>query len=412
MLLSLHLDSAAQTELKSMFYNLLNYPSVDPGSREDTLKKIIDFHPVDLLMVCELKSELGAQKILDNVLNADGGDTFARAAYVPQQSNPSSDWKLQQTIFYNQEKLHLVNQYELITPRRDINVYEMWMENDLDSDTTWLDVYVTHFKSSQGSSNEQLRYAAAQEFTDHIETRPANHNVIFAGDLNLYDADESAYLELLDAANNTIIEDPIDTFGPWHANDTYDFLHTQSTRNNPIFDDGAGGGMDDRFDFILCSSAIMNAEKGLKYNTGSYAALGNNRECFDQSILLCQDEGLPMEVLRALYHMSDHLPIVANFETSTFISGIEQTNAGAMFEVINPSSERIQFYLDATTTSAMQLSIADLSGKIHLQSNLQIESGRHFYELENDLADGLYILQLQNQQNGQRISQVLLKNTK
>lgn len=393
-----------------MFYNLLNFPSSDPGAREDTLKKIIDFHPVDLLMVCELLSDTGAQTILDEVLNADGGDTFARATYVPQQSNPSSDHKLQQTIFYDQTKLHLVDQYELITPRRDINVYEMWVENDLSADTTWLDVYVTHFKSSQGFSNEQLRYEAAQVFTDHLETRPANHNVIFAGDLNLYDADESAYLELLSAANNTVIEDPIDIFGPWHANNTYDFVHSQSTRSSPIFGDGAGGGLDDRFDFILTSSEIMLGGKGLKYIEGSYATIGNNRECFDQSVLLCQDEDLPMDVLRALYHMSDHLPIAANFETTSFVSGIENA-ALANLQIVQPNQD-IQFFLNAEQSTNWQYQLLDPSGRILQSEHFQTQGGRQFYQFESNLSAGLYFLHLVSPDKQTHITQPLLISPK
>jgi len=400
------LNVSAQTEIKTMFYNLLNFPSSDPGAREDTLKKIIDFHPVDLLMVCELLSDAGAQKILDEVLNADGGDTFARATYVPQQSNPNSDHKLQQTIFYDQNKLHLVDQYELITPRRDINVYEMWVENDLSADTTWLDVYVTHFKSSQGFSNEQLRYQAAQVFTDHLETRPANHNVILAGDLNLYDADESAYLELLSAANNTTIEDPIDTFGPWHANDTYDFVHSQSTRSNPIFGDGAGGGLDDRFDFILASSEVMAGGKGLKYVEGSYATIGNNRECFDQSILLCQDEDMPIDVLRALYHMSDHLPIAANFETSSFVSGIGSTSKNSL-DIVHPSQD-IQFFIQSEQNSDWQLQLLDPSGRVLQTESFQTQTGKEFHQFATDLSGGLYFLHLFDHNRRIHITQPLL----
>lgn len=395
-LVGLSLSVSAQTEIKTMFYNVLNYPSFEPGSREDTLKKIIDFHPVDLLMVCELRSDEGAQRILDTVLNSDGGETYARAEYVPQQSNPNSDFKLQQTVFYNQEKLHLVDQYELITSRRDINVYEMWVENELDSDTTWLDVYVTHFKSSQGSSNEQQRFDAARVFTDHLETRPANRNVIFAGDLNLYDANESAFLELLNPENHTVIEDPIAVFGPWHANDTFDFVHSQSTRINSIFGDGAGGGLDDRFDFILCSSQLMNGDKGLKYNTGTYATLGNNRECFNESILLCQDEDLPIDVLRALFHMSDHLPIVANFETTSIISSSASLTKDDQVQVVNPSNGNIQFSLELSQSETWQMSVVDPSGRIQLLKTIDSSQGQQFHQIETNLSDGLYFLHLQS----------------
>lgn len=309
-----------------MSYNVLNFPEPNPAGKEDSLANILSYHPVDLLLIQEMRFESGVDLILNGALNINGESRFSAADWVPQQSNPNSSHKLQQMLFYDHEKFTLHQQDIALTERRDLNYYSLYL-NDPDlpntQDTTWLDIYIIHLKSSQGSTNEQIRDNMVDSLIQHIEGLPAERNVLVAGDLNVYSSFEPAYQNLLDNGHHIPLEDPIDTPGNWNNNGTYAEVHTQSTRTSSIFNDGAGGGMDDRFDQVLLSTSLMDGSQGLTYSANSYQALGQSGDCFNGNILSCDDQQTPYDLLRSLYYMSDHLPVVLEMETPSSI-GIKE----------------------------------------------------------------------------------------
>ena len=57
----------AQGTIKTMFYNLLEFPSAQPSNREQILMEILDNYEPDIFMVCELESEYGADLILNSI---------------------------------------------------------------------------------------------------------------------------------------------------------------------------------------------------------------------------------------------------------------------------------------------------------------------------------------------------------
>jgi hypothetical protein len=56
---------SAQGTIKTMFYNLLEFPSAQPNNREQILMEILNEYEPDLFMICELESEYGADLILN-----------------------------------------------------------------------------------------------------------------------------------------------------------------------------------------------------------------------------------------------------------------------------------------------------------------------------------------------------------
>ena len=59
--------------------------------------------------------------------------------------------------------------------------------------------------------------------------------------------------------------DPINTPGSWNNNEDFRGVHTQSTRTSSSgFGGGAGGGLDDRFDFIMVSQNLHYYSKTLE----------------------------------------------------------------------------------------------------------------------------------------------------
>lgn len=310
-----------QETINTMFYNLLDFPEAPPSNRADILKVIIEDYQPDLFMVCELQSQAGANIILNTSLTTPD-NRYDAAQFISNQSDTNSN--LQQLVFYNTHKLILDDQTLITTSRRDINHYIFKLNTpDVATNPIYLDVFVTHLKSSQGSTNEQIRLQMVTEFTDNLSSIPANHFVIFAGDLNLYTSNEGAYQELLDPSNAIVLKDPIDRLGSWHNNATFQDIHTQSTRtSNAEFNNhGAGGGLDDRFDFILISENLQSSAT-LHYVENSYKAYGNNATCFNDKInaTSCSGTDYSQSLRDNLYNMSDHLPVVMQLQTDQVLN--------------------------------------------------------------------------------------------
>lgn len=312
MIVSLSIN--AQETIKTMVYNLLEFPSAFPPNREEILRDIIDEYEPDIFMVCELENETGADLILNTSLN-DEGNNYIMAPFEPSQSG---DPDHQQLVFYRKGMFTLEASEVLPTPVRDINHYTLKLSTaDQQTDPVLFEVFVTHLKSSTGTANKQLRLEMVQQFTNRLETLDPNSFVLFAGDFNLYTATEPAYIELLDPTNAIVMVDPIDRPGSWNNNINFQDIHSQSTRiSSGPFGAGAGGGLDDRFDFITVSENMLSDPK-LKYLDDTYKSFGNNGNCFDNSINSPDCFGDFSQALREnLYNMSDHLPIVMNLETN------------------------------------------------------------------------------------------------
>lgn len=304
----------AQGTIKTMVYNILDFPAARPNNRAEILRDILNEYEPDIFMVCELQNEYGANLILDTSLNFDE-EKYRMAPFEPSQSGDPDHLQM---VFYRQNMFVLENSEVIVTPVRDINHYQLKLRTaDQDTDPVYFEVFVTHLKSSQGTANKQLRLEMVQQFTNKLETMDPNSHVIFSGDLNLYTHTEPAYQELLNSENNIVMADPLDRPGSWHNKPAFQDIHSQSTRiSSGPFGAGAGGGLDDRFDFILISENMMTDPK-LRYFPDTYQSFGNNGNCFDKSINDPDCEGEFSQTLRDnLYNFSDHLPIVMQLETN------------------------------------------------------------------------------------------------
>lgn len=316
-LASISFNVNAQNIVKTMFYNLLEFPEASPGARDIILGNILDEYEPDIFMVCELQDLDGANSILGTSLNDDGNDYLS----APFVLNESSTSPLQQLLYYRASMFTLENTEIIQTTIRDINHYTLKL-NTLDEPTNpvRIEIYISHLKSSQGNDNEALRLDMVNAFTSTLQDLDPNAFVIFAGDLNVYTSQEDAYQELLDETNPITLADPINTPGNWHNNDSFQDVHTQSTRiSSAQFGAGAGGGLDDRFDFILVSENMLT-NPDLKYIPDTYKAFGNNGNCYNNDISSSDCDGpFGINLRSRLFSMSDHLPVVMELETDEVI---------------------------------------------------------------------------------------------
>lgn len=313
--LLLSLSTLAQDTSRFMFYNLLRYPGETPG-RIQELKKIVAYSQPDVLMVCELESEEGASKILNQALNVGGVNSWGKALF-------KFDGSFNNMLFYDATKYKLINQTEINGWPRFVSVYQLLYKGALkQGDTILVECLVGHLKA--GNSDANARKQSADFVMNYIRNLSTAKNIIFAGDFNVYSGDEPAVTALTTGAER--FYDPIDFIGDWSNNDYYAPLHTQSTRTSN-FGDGSTGGLDDRFDLILVSKDVLQGTANVKYLEDSYEALGNDGDHFNKSIISGGNEAVPDSIANALHEMSDHLPVLINLFIDEDLPVLETSKA-------------------------------------------------------------------------------------
>ena len=388
----------AQTEIKLMSYNLLHFPTGTTYDRTADLRYILDTYQPDIFMVCELESETGSDMVLNDCLNYST-DKYNGASFIENNSSTYRD--LQQMLYYNKQMFELTYQTLLMTSVRDINHYTLKLRTtNQNTNPIYLEIYVAHLKASSGSDNEQTRYNMVTEFTDDLQNIPAGHYVIFAGDFNLYSASEPAYQEIIDNTNAIVMHDPSNSPGSWHNNYDFRALHTQAThsQSNNIF---VGGGIDDRFDFIMLSENMFNNSE-LQYIDNTYQSYGNNGNCFNKAITNsdCDSADYDFTLRTHLYNMSDHLPVSLKLETDQDINlDIENYEWANDYRVV-PNPVRNSLSISGKENEILQIQIFNSTGQMIYSA----PDYRTFTKLNMDFLDsGVYFIRIQEKNHSQTL---------
>jgi endonuclease/exonuclease/phosphatase family metal-dependent hydrolase len=306
---SFFINTANADTIKVTTYNILKFPEALAMQRVDDLRIVIEYMKPDVLVVQEIQSQMGVNLFLDSVLNY----TNNRFNAVPFHDGPDTD----NALFYDKNKIEFLAASYLSTSNRDIAEYRLKVKES----TREFFIFSLHFKASQGTGNESIRFQEATVLRNHLDLLTAEDNFLVLGDFNIYQSDEPAYNKLTGYNTNNIgrLFDPLSMSGDWHKNVDFAFIHTQSTRTERLEDGGAGGGLDDRFDMILCSRSLLDSST-LYITRDSYKICGNDGNHFGSSVNYGFNQSVPDEVADALYFGSDHLPVSINI-----IDGVEQT---------------------------------------------------------------------------------------
>lgn len=387
----------AQETLNAMFYNLFKFPNALPAQRELILRDILDSYKPDLFMVCELASETGADLILNTSLQ-NQTDVFARANFTPDLTDPLDP--LQTMVFYNTRKLTLTQQQKLPTVYRDINHYSFVLNTE--SEPIHLEVFVAHLKSSTGTANQNMRLQMVEVVTNELQQLTApNTYVLFSGDFNLYKSSEPAFQKIISLDNAIKMVDPLEAYGNWQDNPNFTYLHTQSTRVSSAgfgggANSGAGGGLDDRFDFIMMSENFKTSTT-FSYIPDTYKAYGNNGNCLNKDVKdeSCTGQYTP-ELRHQLYYMSDHLPVVMQFQLNTnFLATKEpQKKPQIWFESSNASSYEIVLGYDSNQIPLhAKVKVYNMLGQLVQTSSLT--TNQRLVLPINNLSQGWYTLQVE-----------------
>jgi len=300
--------------LRIATYNLLKFPSSMGTSRVPYFRTVIEALRPDILIVQELESQAGQLTFLNQVLNASTPNLYQAAPFV-------NGFDTDNALFYRNGKVTLYGANQIHTDLRDISEYA------LSANGVEFNLYSLHLKASSGTSNENQRLAEATVLRNYLNALPANTNFIIGGDFNLYRSSEPALMRLLGSQsdNDGRAFDPLNAVGTWNNNSAFAGIHTQATRTTALSDSGATGGLDDRFDLLLVSAAVL-APGGIDLSPANYHPFGNDGRHFNQAINAGTNTVVSATVANALYYASDHLPLYADFVVGT-TTAVTETDA-------------------------------------------------------------------------------------
>ncbi len=328
-------ESGAQSfpvdTLRVMTYNVLNYgypysascPAQITSSKSQYLQRIIGYCQPDLLGLVKVyayPNSFATDSIREQVLDSVSLHSYA-AIPVTQQSG----YYKVNVLYYKTSKLGYLGTYAVYhgdTAISDINLHRLYYKSpDLNTshDTIFLNVMQAHLLS--GGSNDSIRGAEMSGVYNWLNQHAGSpQNILFMGDLNTKSSSESCYAQLTTAPNlNVRFFDPANQPGNWNAQPgNFSMVLTQSTRTNDPGDCGSVGGLDSRFDHILCTSPLIFGEMGLQYLSSTYRVIGQDGQHVNAALTdPPANTSVPFDVLLDLYYMSNHLPVMIQLQVNS-----------------------------------------------------------------------------------------------
>lgn len=369
--------------VRVMTYNLLNFS--DEDDREDDFIQVIDSIDPDLLIIQEVIGQTGYSKFKSDILDNLGQDIWSSAPFTNQTAQQDI------ALYYHHDDFTFISTSVVYTAQSSgtRDVIEWVLVHNQSS--VEFNVYGVHFKASSGGSNAAQRLEEATILRNYLNELPQNSKFIVAGDFNIYSnnsSSEPAFEMLTDSSNNNIgrLFDPIDRIGNWHNNSSYADVHTQSTRTTS-FGGGATGGLDDRFDWLFISEALLSSESSMYYEEETYTAYGNDGNHFNDAINQGNNSVVSNEMADALHSASDHLPVYMDM----YFDDLQYADIGIIITevMVNPASvsdsygEWFEIYNSSDTTiNIYGWSITDNNNDAHTINNdsmsLPIISNEYF----------------------------------
>jgi len=364
-----HCISIAQDKdtISYMHYNLLQYGNYFGGctvsnnnvaDKDGYLKTIIDATLPDIFTVNEMRvNNVYARRIVQNSLNQSGRSNYEQATF---SFNGSSD--ICNMLFYNKDKIGLISQDFIdegvnnSSLTRRVDVYNLYYKDAFLSshkDTVKFSVFVCHLNAG----NASRRAIEAEAIADYISSNNMKGNYLLGGDLNIDRSTSQAYQNLVLNGDYSLI-DPIDQDGSWSSNSSFKAIHTQSTRTSGGC--AAGGGMDDRFDFILISNDVKDDSSGVVYIDDSYEAMGQDGLRYNQSLISPPNNTYSSDVISALYEMSDHLPVIVKLA----VDKRDLTSLDAPSVSWNHRFQNRHLIISQSKNQAVYLRIYNLNGQV------------------------------------------------
>jgi hypothetical protein len=402
LLMGLYATVQAQDSLKVVAYNLLRYGADGIGgctptgvsARNPFFIPIMNALKPDIFGVNEIgptdAANSPAANILLNILQP------INPAYRRATVTFNSGQDVANAMFYNSDKVGL--DYQAVVPQslRNIDYYKFYYKGPglAFGDTTFIEVVIAHFHSSANNT----RLAQAQAIMGYLDAFGRPGNFIVMGDMNMDTYNATPFQAMVAHSNaNTKMNDPINLTGTWSNNNNAKHAWSQSTRTSSNNDCGSGGGLDDRFDIILCSNSLMNSSDHIRYTPGSYWVPGNP---------FAPNRAVSTTVSSSMVPMSDHYPVMVTLEVDRLVAAQEPLPESDLVQVMGqPASGSLRLRVggDGGLDGATTLQLVDLQGRILLNHTMGPVAAGTRIDLPLDgsdsyrIADGIYLLRLQSE---------------
>lgn len=389
-------------------YNIMNYRLSTSSctlevQQEDGINKIVKYTNPDVIAFNELgNSSFNINFLLNNALNVGGENRYKSTVYAANSN-------LMNHLYYNQDKLEFYAHDEIRRALdnsnlvRLIDVYTLYVKepNAIQfNDTTFLTFFVAHLKAGNQNADRNDRSKAASAIMDYLSKNTQIKNFFLCGDLNIYNASESAFQTLVNYFEPSVrFYDPANSIGEWSDNPDFAYIHTQSTRTNDDTDNGCfiGGGSDDRFDFILASEAVMNKLDYVQYLGSSYTVVGQDGNRLNQGVKAPVNTSAPTEIINAVYTTSDHYPLHAKFivDYRNAVGISAHSEQKSHLKIQNPIvNQQLKAWWKGNENQYAQL--IDLNGRVVF--HFKLHSGLNEVEFPQMLSKGLYFIRYENQE--------------
>ncbi len=314
--------AAPARAVKVCTYNVLNWPN-DYFERVDAFRLVMDEIDADLIVLQEVESWQSVDIFRDEILNYAVPGEYRRMPFV---NGPDTD----NACFFKPAVLDSLDYGYLDTGVRYTTWYKFRPDGYTSSATEFV-IFSTHLKAGSTSSDQAQRLDQTTVIRNYCNAYPAGSNFMVAGDFNIRSSTEGSYQMLIgfQADNDGRSKDPINTGGTWHDNYSLRLTHTQSPRVDG--GSGSGGGMDDRFDFILASYALDDGS-GLSYVPGSYVPFGNDGLRFNLDINNPTNQIVSAAMADALFDAADHIPVFLELQLPAKIDALAAIDFGDFIE--------------------------------------------------------------------------------
>jgi hypothetical protein len=402
----------SQDTIKVVQYNVLRYglynsycttSNNNVSNKTNYLKTIINYTRPDIFAVNELSAYTSPNYhdyLLYNVFILNNLPQFQRGPLM-------GDYLTSQ-IFYNSNKFTLKEVDSIYAYPRSIYAYKFYYNSPdlILGDTVYFTYYLAHFQA--GDDQADSRQTAANNLMSYIDYNNTTDNYLLSGDLNLYTPTEGAYQRLINYSVASIRFVDLGPNGEWHDNVAYANYHTQSSNYNSN-GCSAGGGMDDKFDFIMISNAINNFSDKMKYISNSFEVIGNDGQHFNQSISYNGNNSVPSDVLTALENNSDHLPISAEFIINQQPAKIKNYNNNNIFKIQSAEKNGISFMYFDNLSESFQISIYSVGGIEIYKNKFNTDKNNQIYTVDLNLNSGIYLVNITPEKYSPQTVKILIK---
>ena len=383
------LSANAQEKVRIMSYNILEYPNsttndsilvADTTARNHYYKTIISSVNPDIFIAVEIIRRVDAEGFLKNVMNSFG------ESYSMTYGETYTD---DNAVYFKTDKFDVIDSTIVIVQSGGHSTSLFTLYDKQTRDT--LKIFAVHFFSSESETEE--REYAANAIRLYSDAFSNGTYFIAMGDYNTYGGTEPGFTALLDQTNDGYFIDPLNlqNLSNW-SNDTLTEYNTFCTRMDAgdYLGGGENDGLDERFDILLNSQTVVDSG-GITYVQGSFVNYGNdglhnNININDNGSTDLPNQAVSQTIADALYMVSDHLPIYADFNFGSPSSGgIAFTQVGST----NP--DIIEFITLYDHTDLTKLKITDSE----VDDHGDLVNGNGTYDLSNtpwkDVPGGTFV---------------------